>query len=75
MCDSPDAISPSREPIEPMTALQVLVVTNKVLGLKSQLTGKDCLVEPLSSKLRDDENSVRCQSFGDQLTTCSDFLI
>jgi hypothetical protein len=36
MCDSPDAISPLREPIEPMTMLQVLVVTNKVLGLKSQ---------------------------------------
>jgi hypothetical protein len=35
MCDSPDAISPSGEPIEPMTALQVLVDTNKVLGLKS----------------------------------------
>jgi hypothetical protein len=41
MCDSPDAISPSGEPIEPMTVLQVLVVTNKVLGPKSQLTGKD----------------------------------
>ena len=46
MCDSPDAISPSGEPIEPMTVLQVLVVTNKVLCLKSQLIGKDRLWSP-----------------------------
>ena len=60
MCDSPDTISPSGEPIEPMTTLQVLVVTNKVLGMKSYLIGKDHMVGPLSLKLRDDENSVRC---------------
>jgi hypothetical protein len=48
MCDSPDAISPLGEPIKPMTTLHVLVVTNKVLGLESQLTGKDHLVDPLS---------------------------
>jgi hypothetical protein len=35
MCDSPDAVNPSGEPIEPMTALQVLIVTNKVMGPKS----------------------------------------
>jgi hypothetical protein len=35
MCDSPNIISLSGEPIEPMTALQVLVVTNMVLGPKS----------------------------------------
>jgi hypothetical protein len=35
MCDSPNAISPSGEPIKPMIALQVLVVTNKVLASKS----------------------------------------
>ena len=35
MCDSLNAVSPSGEPIEPVTALQVLVVTNKVLGPKS----------------------------------------
>jgi hypothetical protein len=60
MCDSPDVVNPSGEPIEPMTALQVLVVTNKVLGPKSQLTGKDCLVEPLNSKPRDGKNLVWC---------------
>jgi hypothetical protein len=75
MCDSPDVVSPSGKPIEPMTALQVLVVTNKVLGPKSCLIGKDCLVEPLSSKLRDSKNSVRCQLFSDKLTTRSDFLL
>jgi hypothetical protein len=48
MCDSPNAISPLGEPIELMTKLHVLVVTNKVLGLKSQLTDKDHLVDPLS---------------------------
>ena len=35
MCDSPDAVSPLGEPIELMTMLQVLAITNKVLGLKS----------------------------------------
>ena len=75
ICDSPDAISPLGEPIESMTTLQVLVVTNKVLGLKSYLIGKDRLVEPLSSKARDDENSVRCQLFNDQLTTHPNFLM
>jgi hypothetical protein len=35
MCDSPNVISLSGDPIEPMTALQVLVVTNMVLGPKS----------------------------------------
>jgi hypothetical protein len=57
-----------------MTALQVLVVTNMVLGPKSYLTGKDRLVEPLSLKLRDNKNSVRCQLFSDQLTTRPNFL-
>jgi hypothetical protein len=33
--DSPDAVRLAGEPIKVMTALQVLVVTNKVLGLKS----------------------------------------
>jgi hypothetical protein len=75
MCDSPDVVSSSGDPIEPMTTLLVLVVTNKVLGLKSQFISKDRLVEPLSSKPRDDENSVRCQSFIDQLMTHFDFLI
>jgi len=75
MCDSPDIVSPSGEPIEPMTALQVLVVTNKVLGPKSQLIGKDHLVEPLSSKPRGHENSVRSQLFDDQLTALPDFLV
>jgi hypothetical protein len=35
MCDSPDIVSLLVEPIEPMIAFQVLVITNKVLGLKS----------------------------------------
>jgi chromosome condensin MukBEF ATPase and DNA-binding subunit MukB len=60
MCDSPDAISPSGEPIEPLIELQVLVVTNKMLGPKFHLIGKYSLVEPLSSKPRGDESSVRC---------------
>jgi hypothetical protein len=57
-----------------MIALQVLVVTNMVLGPKSYLTGKDRLVEPLSLKLRDNKKSVRHQLFSDQLTTRRKYL-
>ena len=65
----------SGEPIEPMIALQVLIVTNKVLGPKSQLFRKYHLMEPLSSKPRGEENTVRCQLLDDQLTTHPNFLV
>ena len=58
MCDSPDVVSPSGDPIEEMTTLQVLIVTNKVLGPKSQITGKDRLVAPLSAKPGSSDSKV-----------------
>jgi hypothetical protein len=75
MCDSQNAVNPSGEPIESMTVLQVLVITNKVLGPKSQLTGKDRLVELLSLKPRDEENSVRHLWFSNQSIPCPDFPV
>lgn len=52
-------MSPSGDPIEEMTTLQVLIVTNKELGSKSQLTGKDRLVAPLSAKPGSSDDKVR----------------
>lgn len=59
MCDSHDVVSPSGSPIEEMCTASALMHTNRVLGPKSQVFGKDRLVAPLSSKPEDERSPVR----------------
>ena len=55
MCDSPKAVSSSRDPIEVMTLLHVLIVCNKVLDPASS---GGALEHVIRSRIRDGETST-----------------
>jgi hypothetical protein len=58
MCDSPDVVNLAGILIEEMPIVSVLTLANRMLGPKSQVSGKDRLVVPLSLKPRDERSLV-----------------